>query len=313
MNGKKIVMIAVAAVIVITLFLSVRDVFLGRGDYAPNKSSSQGGGLALIYVEGEISGGRSQGAGIMTVSGGMDHVLEQLRDARLNPSVEAVVLRVNSPGGTASATQEIHSEILKLREDGKVVVVSMSDMAASGGYYISVAADHIMANPGTTTGSIGVILQHISLEELFEELGIEFETIKSGEFKDIGDISRAMTSEEREILQSFSQDVYEQFVEAVASGRNMSKEQVLALADGRVFTGRQALELGLVDELGNIYDAVDRAAELAGMEGAPNIIGHGGITFWDIFFGSSINSPIDSRNFLEHLYFYRWNRGVEIR
>ncbi|MDO9573712.1 MAG: signal peptide peptidase SppA, partial [Candidatus Contubernalis sp.] len=200
-----------------------------------------------------------------------------------------------------------------LREAGKVVVVSMSDMAASGGYYISVAADHIMANPGTTTGSIGVILQHISLEELLEDLGIEFDTIKSGEYKDIGDISRAMRPEEREILQAFSQDVYEQFVEAVASGRNMSQEQVLELADGRVFTGRQALELGLIDELGNLYDAVDRAAELAGIEGDPTIIGHGGLTFWDIFFGGSINAQIDTRSFLDHLNFYRWNRGVEIR
>ena len=308
MDGKKIFTAAVLAVIVIALFFTVRDAFFWRGD--KTAPSARGGQVGLIYVEGPISGGRSQGGGLAS-SRGMDYVLDHLRQARLTPSVEAVVLRVNSPGGTASATQEIYSEILKLREEGKVVVVSMSDMAASGGYYIAAAADHIMANPGTTTGSIGVILQHTNLEELFENIGVEFETIKSGEHKDLGDISRAMTAEEREILQSFSQDVYEQFVEAVASGRNMSKEQVLEMADGRIFTGRQALELGLVDELGNLYDAVDRAAELSGIED-PTIIELGRLSFWDYFWGSSLNSQSYTQYLLENLSLYGMVRRVEI-
>lgn len=310
MDGKKIFTLAVVAVIVIALFFTVRDAFFWRGEHATVRSP--GGKVGLIYVEGSISGGRTQGGRLFASSQGMDYVMSHLREARLDPTVEAVVLRVNSPGGTASATQEIYSEILKLREEGKVVVVSMSDMAASGGYYIAAAADHIMANPGTTTGSIGVILQHTNLEELFENIGVEFETIKSGEHKDIGDISRAMTPEEREILQSFSQDVYEQFVEAVASGRNMSREQVLELADGRVYTGRQALELGLVDELGNLYDAVDRAAELSGIQD-PIIVEFGGLSFWDFFWSSSLSSQSYTQYLLENLSFYRMIRGVEIQ
>ncbi len=309
MDGKKIFTAVILAVIVIALFFTVRDAFFWREQRsAPRDRRGQ---VGLIYVEGPISGGRTQGSGLMA-SRGMDYILEHLREARLTPGVEAVVIRVNSPGGTASATQEIHSEILKIREEGKVVVVSMSDMAASGGYYLAAAADHIMANPGTTTGSIGVILQHTNLEELLDNIGVEFETIKSGEHKDMGDISRALTPEEREILQSFSQDVYEQFVEAVASGRNMSREQVLELADGRIFTGRQALELGLVDELGNLYDALDRAAELSGIED-PMVVEFGRLTFWDYFWGSSLQNDNYTRYLMENLSLFRVIKGVEMQ
>ncbi|PKM82292.1 MAG: signal peptide peptidase SppA, partial [Firmicutes bacterium HGW-Firmicutes-13] len=216
------------------------------------------------------------------------------------------------PGGSAAASQEINSEIKKLREEGKVVVVSMADVAASGGYYIAAAADKILANPGTTTGSIGVIMQVTNLEELYEKIGMEIETIKSGEQKDIGNPARPMTEEERSILQSISNDIYDQFVDAVAEGRNLSRERVLELADGRIFTGRQAFELDLIDELGDLYDAVEKAAELAGLDQIV-IKEYGKLSFWDVFLGGGVNHYDLHGNFMEELNLYRLIRGVEIK
>lgn len=215
--------------------------------------------VAVIKVEGVIMDS--------------EDIVRQLKKYADNESVKAVVLRVNSPGGAVAPSQEIYSEVIKHRKKtGQKVVVSMGSVAASGGYYIAVAADRIVANPGSLTGSIGVIMEFATIEDLMAKLGIKGEVVKSGEKKDVGNIMRAMTPEEREYLQVVINDVHDQFVDAVAKGRKMKKEDVLLIADGGIFTGRQAKENGLVDELGDFEDAVDIAAKLGGIEGEPKVI-----------------------------------------
>ncbi|HHY37465.1 MAG TPA: signal peptide peptidase SppA, partial [Clostridia bacterium] len=211
--------------------------------------------IGIIYIDGIISGGTSS-SGLFGVTTGSDDVVAYLKEATDDPSVRAVVLRVNSPGGSAPAAQEISREIQKLKDAGKAVVVSMGDVAASGAYYISAGADMIMANPGTITGSIGAIMSVTNVEELYRKIGVREETIKSGPHKDIGSGTRPMTEEERRILEELVNTVYRQFLEAVANGRGMSLEELKPIADGRILTGSQAKEVGLVDEIGNFQDAI---------------------------------------------------------
>lgn len=199
-------------------------------------------------------------------------VIRQLRKYAKEGSVPAVVVHINSPGGGAAASQEIYEEINKLRKKGKKVVASMGSVGASGGYYVACAADTIVANPATLTGSIGVIFQFPVAEELFKKIGVKFEVVKRGEIKDVGSIARSMTKRERESLQSVVDDTYEQFVEVVAESRGMEREDVLKIADGSIFTGKQAKELGLVDELGNLQDAIKIAGEMVGIEEFPKTV-----------------------------------------
>jgi protease-4 len=200
-------------------------------------------------------------------------IVRQLKRWGKSGGVDAIVLHVNSPGGGVAPSQEIYEEILRVREeDGKIVVVSMSSVAASGGYLISCAADQIMANPGTITGSIGVIIQFATAGKLFDKIGVDFETVKAGELKGVGSIDRRMSSEERKMLQAMVADSYEQFVEVVAERRDMNKDEVYEIADGSVFTGRQAFELGLVDTLGGFEDAIRLAADMVGIQGEPRIV-----------------------------------------
>lgn len=200
-------------------------------------------------------------------------IIEELEKYGDDDSIKAVVLRINSPGGTVVASQEIYEALKRLRhERGKIIVASMADVSASGGYYIACAADRIIANPGTITGSIGVIMEFPNVTELFGRIGISSTTIKSGEFKDTGNALREMTESERKILQSLIDDVYEQFVEVVAAGRKMTRQEVVQVADGRIFSGRQAKERQLVDSLGDLDSAIMEAALLAGIEGRPVVV-----------------------------------------
>jgi protease-4 len=184
-------------------------------------------------------------------------VLKSLRKAGKDNHIKAILLRINSPGGTVPASQELSDEIIDLRSKNKPVVVSMGDLAASGGYYISSAADTIIAEPGTLTGSIGVILSTMNLKGLGDKLGVVPEVVKSGKFKDIGSPYRPMTPEDRAILQDLILDSYDQFVSAVAKGRKMKVDDVKKIADGRIYSGRQALKLGLVDKLGGYDTAIE--------------------------------------------------------
>lgn len=233
----------------------------------------------LVVVLGRCSGPSSGFAlgekiGYIEVTGAIvesEKTVRQLCDFRKDASIKGIVLRINSPGGGVSPSQEIFDEV-KETAAVKPVVVSMASVAASGGYYIAVPAQRIIANPGTITGSIGVIMEFANLEELFRKVGVKSQVVKSGQHKDIGSPFRTLTESDRKILQTLIDDVHDQFVEAVATERNLEKEKVRNLADGRIYTGRQALEIGLIDQLGGFQDAIRAAAELAGIKGEPKVV-----------------------------------------
>lgn len=232
-----------------------------------------GGKIAVIRIEGPITG--SSGLGILGSATSATEIAKQIKRAGEDPAVNAIVLRINSPGGSAASSQEIYQEVLRAKEKGKVVVASMGDSATSGGYYVACAADKIVANPGSMTGSIGVIFSQLQYSELMERYGIEANVIKSGKYKDMGSPFRNMTDKERKILQNMVDDIYDQFVDAVVEGRGMNRSKVLELADGRIFTGKQAMEKGLVDHMGNYQDSIKIAANMSGVE-KPQVVTYGG-------------------------------------
>jgi protease-4 len=198
-------------------------------------------------------------------------IIRHLKAFHEDNSVKSIVLRIDSPGGGVGPSQEIHDEVLRIDAD-KPIVVSMGSVAASGGYYIAAPARQIFANPGTITGSIGVIMEFTNFQELLEKIGLRSQVVKSGKHKDIGSPVRPMSDEERALLQGLIDDVHSQFVDSVAAGRQLDRKAVLTLADGRIFTGRQARELGLVDELGSLEAAIRRAGELGGIDGRPDVV-----------------------------------------
>jgi protease-4 len=202
----------------------------------------------------------------------VDDVVQELKGLRENPTVRAVVMRINSPGGVVGPTQEVHDAILRLRQAGKPVVASLGAVAASGGYYIAVAADQIYANPGTLTGSIGVIMQMANFEQLMKKVGVDYVVVKAGQFKDLGNPGRPMSPDERRVLQALLDDVHGQFIGAVAAGRKLDRDDVVRFADGRVFSGMQAKDLKMVDALGGLEDAVLAAGKLAGLPSPPAVI-----------------------------------------
>jgi protease-4 len=203
----------------------------------------------------------------------VDDLLRELKGHRDNPMVKAVVVRINSPGGVVAPTQELHAALTRLREAGKPVVASLGSVAASGGYYVAVAADKIYANPGTLTGSIGVIMRLANVDGLLKKVGVDFVVVKAGQLKDIGNFARAMTPEERRVLQVMLEDVHAQFIDAVAAGRKLDRARVLVFADGRIVSGAQAKALNMLDELGGLEEALDGAAVLAGIPKPPRVVG----------------------------------------
>ena len=249
--------------------------------------------VAVIHVDGVITGGRGQG-GLFGDGGGTDAIIRQIHAARGDEEVKAVVIRINSPGGSAPASQEVGTELKKLRAGGKVVYASMGDMAASGGYWIAALCDHIYANPGTITGSIGVYIPYANWEELFRKIGVHTEKIKSGPYKDMLSPDRPMTEQERLIVQGMVDDLYDQFVSVVAEGRRMEPDRVRQLADGRVYTGRQAQTLGLVDTMGTLEDAVNAAAKKAGISGKPQLREYGRTGLWEAIWGPNDRALLSS-------------------
>jgi protease-4 len=235
-------------------------------------------GVAIVRVEGPI----------------MDssQTIEELEAFAENPLVKAIVLRIDSPGGGVAPSQEIYNAVKRVRkEHNKTVVASMGTVAASGGYYIAVATDRILANPGTLTGSIGVIMQMANFQELLEKIGVKSVVVKTGKFKDLGSPFRPMVEEERQLLESVMNDTLSQFIEAVADGRSMDATEVEQLADGRVFTGRQAKSVLLIDEIGDLHDAIKLAGELGGIEGTPRVL--------------EITKPFSFQEFLESTFLGR--------
>ncbi len=215
--------------------------------------------IQVVDIEGELIQSRP--------------ILDQLKRYEDSNSVKAILLNIDSPGGGVAVSQEIYTEIKRLREkNDKIVVAYLSSTGASGAYYVSCAANKIVANPGTIVGSIGVIAEWVNYSDLLEWAKLKDVVFKTGEFKDTGSPSRALTDNERKYFQGLIDDMYVQFVEAVASGRKLDLQEVRSLADGRVFTGRDAKQRKLVDEIGNFQDAVDMTAKLAGISGKPRLI-----------------------------------------
>lgn len=300
MNKKMLGGLVLAAVIILTA-----AGLLARPDRRP-VGAAAGRTVGVIHIEGMMLGGHGGSSLLGGAVAGSDTIIAQLKQAREDPAVDAVVLRINSPGGSSAAAQEIGVEIGRLREAGKTVVASMGDTAASGGYWVAALADRIVANPSTTTGSIGVIIQYSNYEELYRKAGVELHVIKSGPHKDMGSAAREMTETEKELLQAMVDDVYEQFVDVVAAGRKMEPARVREIADGRILTGRQALDLGLVDTLGNFYDAIDVAAATAGLGERYTVREFGRVPFWQMFLtglggrggGSAAVDPLVPTRFL---------------
>jgi protease-4 len=253
--------------------------------------------IGVIAIEGVISSDLAEGT------------VQQLTKYKDDQAIKAVVLRIDSPGGGVASSQEIYEEVKRTRASGKLVVASLGSVAASGGYYIACVADRIFANAGTITGSIGVIVQLASAEELLRKVGVESTIITSGPFKDSGNPTRALRPEERQIFQALVDDVYQQFVEAVASGRSLALDQVRQAADGRIYTGRQAKDLRLVDELGSFQDAVAYAAATSGISGKPKLVQEGKERLWWLKFlfetvqGSFMWHPFSKT---EAVLQYRW-------
>jgi protease-4 len=230
--------------------------------------------LFFALVQKRIPFGKSNQVALIRVEGMiMDskNTVAELKEYAKDPFIKAIVLRIDSPGGAVVPAQEIYKEIRKAAQK-KNVIVSMGTVAASGGYYIASPATKIIANPGTLTGSIGVIMEVPNVGGLMDKLGIKTEVVKSGRHKDMASLFRGIGKEERAILQDVLDNVHEQFIKAVAEGRTMLYDDVKKIADGRVFTGEQALTVGLIDELGSLEDAVHRAAQLSGIEGEPVIV-----------------------------------------
>jgi len=218
---------------------------------------------------------RQAGIGILDVKGVIVSAEEQIEDLtsfRNDDTVKAIIIRIDSPGGAVGASQELFEEIRRT-DKSKPVIASMGSVAASGGYYAALGAREIFANPGTITGSIGVILKFANLKELFDKIGYKSEVVKSGALKDIGASDRPLSEKERVFLQALIDNVHSQFIQAVVEQRQLDKDTVIGLADGRIFSGEQAKAFGLVDSLGNFTDAIDKAASLAGLDSdAPRLI-----------------------------------------
>jgi len=216
--------------------------------------------------------------GVLQIEGSIDDsrdAIQRLKRFAESRGIKGVVVRIESPGGGVAPTQEIYEEIEKLKKK-KPVIASLGGMATSGGYYIASACSQVVANPGTLTGSIGVIMELGNVEELMRKLGLKGYSIKSGPHKDLGSPLRPLSTEGKAILQALVDNVHGQFVSAVAKGRSMPEDKIRELADGRVYSGEQAKTLGLVDLLGNIEDAIDLAAKRAGIKGVPQVVYTGG-------------------------------------
>jgi protease-4 len=209
-----------------------------------------------------------------------DAPIKLLKKYAKDGRIKAIVLRLDSPGGEVAPSQELYNQIRKVRQDGKLVVASMGSVAASGAYYIACASEKIYANPGTITGSIGVVAQFPNIQELGAKVGVKVAVIKSGKHKDLGNPFRELAPDEQELIQKVINDVYQQFLDAVVEGRNMDPKEVRRLADGRIFSGRQAKALGLVDELGGLEETIAETAKVVGIKGEPKVVYEETGRFW---------------------------------
>lgn len=287
--------ILILSILFFSVFLIVSGILFAykTSNHANSHGSSSFFGasraVGLIELQGEITDSKK--------------ILSRLERAEEEDQIQAVVLRVNSPGGAVAPSQEIYEAVKSFK---KPLVVSMGSVAASGAFYISCGAKKVFANPGTLTGSIGVIMQFANLEKLYDWAKVHRYSVKTGKFKDIGAEYRAMTEDEMLLISSVENEILEQFKKAIAQGRNLSPDAVAKIADGRIFSGSQAKELHLVDELGSIQDAIQEAGKLAKIKGKPKVIHIGKLrrNLRDFLFD---DSPPESSSYLQSL----WNlKGI---
>ncbi len=233
--------------------------------------------FVVLYL-GFVAGGTGMALGdavaVVDVQGELTYDLDKIQEVqryRDDDNIKAVLLRIDSPGGGVAASQALYHEVLKVKEQ-KPVVAAMGSVAASGGYYVACAADSIVAHEGTITGSIGVLASYLRTEELFRKIGLDVTVIKSGDYKDVGSPHREMTDEEKTYIGGILDKVYDQFIRAVSDGRHLSVERVRELAEGRIYTGDQAVEAGLIDRIGTYEDALLMAARMGGISGEPRVV-----------------------------------------
>lgn len=254
MSRRSLLTVAVVGLLAIMTVVGLVLALVG-----PTAGLGVGGRIAILEVQGVI--------------GDDERFLRDVRRLRRDRSVRGWVVAINSPGGVVAPSQSMYETLIRLRAEDEVpVIAAIGAVGASGGYYVALAADSIVALPGSITGSIGVLMEYPNIQGLLERIGVRMETVKGGEQKDIASPFRDMDPEHREILEAMIEDVHDQFMEAVMATRGLSGEEVRALADGRIFSGRQAQDLGLIDRLGNREDAIAVAGELAGLGPRPRTV-----------------------------------------
>jgi len=265
-GGRHRPALIVAAVFVLLAMLSLTFLFGTCFFFALSFRRAEGEGVGLVRIDGIITSGG-------TVSGtSAEEVVQELHQAQENKNIKAIILRINSPGGTPAASQEVVREIRRTIKKGKPVVASVGDICASGAYYIASSSDFIFANTDSDVGSIGVIVEIPNLEELNKKIGVDFTVLTEGKFKDIGSPLREVTQEEKDIITAQMKMAYDNFIKDVAKGRKISESRVRELANGLTYPGKQAKELGLIDSIGNFRDAIEKAGRLGGIKGEVRVI-----------------------------------------
>lgn len=293
-----IVLIVIAVIFILSVYSVV--IFWLIGEH----SKSFGNSVVLIRIEGVITASGIDEGLFPSAGVSPEEIIDQLKQAEEDNDVKAILLRVNSPGGTAAASQEIFKEIKRTK---KPIVASIGDIGASGAYYIASASDKIVAAPASEVGSIGVIVEAPNYQELFKKIGVDYVVITQGKYKDMGNPNRPLTKEEIAILEEQTRIIYEQFVSDVAKGRGISFKKTLSLATGQTYVGTEALKLGLIDELGNFRDAVDLAGKLGKIEGEPEIVEYGAPSLPDI-----LKNLFQSKSFgLKDLFFNNNNIRIQ--
>jgi len=292
--------LAVLAVLAAGFTVVIFAVISSSGDRTETVTEGSGDRIAVVDLRGEITSS--------------DAVVRQMKRYRADRSVKAILLHIDSPGGGVVASQEMYEEVRRTRDDGKPVIVSMGALAASGGYYVACGGTRLVANRGTLTGSIGVISEFLQLKDALDKLGIAVNTIKAGKLKDAGSPARKMNDDDRAYFQRLMDDVHRQFIDVVVRERKLPPGRVRELADGRVFTGEEAVTLGLVDTLGTFEDAVRIAAGIAGIKGEPALVKERHLkAFWESVFGDAGDAIRDLKQELidRPVLSYRFARPAE--
>jgi len=277
---------------VLVVLLALILIFRGEGENPFEENE-----IAVVPIQGVIS----MEPGSLSYGQTISSLVKTFSNLEEDKNTRAIVLRINSPGGSVGATQEIYRSLMKLRRKGKIIVSSFGEVSASGGYYIACAGNKIVLNPGTLTGSIGVVMQLPNLQGLLTKVGVSMRTIKSGALKDSGSPFRAMSSGERRYFRKIIMDAYAQFFEAVKKGRHFEDAQLKKLADGRIFSGRMAIQNKLADELGGLEEAIELAKKLSGLEDTkPKIVTYKGKVRLARLLGMFSKSPLEKITDLEN-------------